>query len=70
MIRHLSRKFLLAGAALGSATWSVSSGTITPDVYQAVVLGTVGAYIVGNVSQKTVDKFAELRSGNKAEATP
>lgn len=52
--RYASRKFILAGAALASATWLVSGGAITPAEYQAVVLGTVGAYIAGNVWQKWV----------------
>jgi len=63
--RYASRKFILAMLSLASATWLVSSGTITPGVYQYVVLGTVGVYITGNVSQKWVEKQAA-----KAEATP
>jgi len=54
--RYASRKFLLAGAALASATWLMSIFAITPEVYQWVVLGTVGAYITGNVGQKLVEK--------------
>ena len=52
--RYASRKFILALASLASTTWLVSVGAITPAVYQAVVLGTVGAYIAGNVWQKWV----------------
>lgn len=58
--RYASRKFLLAAAALASATWLVSIGAITPVVYQVVVLGTVGAYITGNVGQKWVEKKAAV----------
>ena len=54
--RYASRKFLLALLSLVSATGLVATGAITPDVYQYVVLGTVGAYIAGNVGQKWVDK--------------
>ena len=64
--RYASRKFILALLALASATWLVAAGLITPGVYQYVVLGTVGAYITGNVSQKWVEKQAE----KKSEATP
>jgi len=63
--RYASRKFILAMLSLASATWLVSSGAITPGVYQYVVLGTVGVYITGNVSQKWVEKQAA-----KVEATP
>ena len=59
MNRYGSRKFLLAAAALGSATWLVAAGAITPVVYQYVVLGTVGAYIAGNVAQKATVKNGE-----------
>jgi uncharacterized membrane protein YeaQ/YmgE (transglycosylase-associated protein family) len=57
--RYRSRKFILALLALVSATGLVAAGLITPGVYQYVVLGTVGAYITGNVSQKWVEKKAE-----------
>jgi len=54
--RYASRKFLLACAGVASATWLVSIGAITPVVYQAVVLGTGGVYITGNVVQKWLEK--------------
>lgn len=57
--RYRSRKFILALLALISATGLVAAGLITPGVFQYVVLGTVGAYITGNVSQKWVEKKAE-----------
>lgn len=59
MSRYGSRKFLLAAAALGSATWLVATGAITPAVYQYVVLGTVGVYVTGNVAQKATVKNVE-----------
>ena len=58
MTRYGSRKFIMAFLALASATWLVSIGAITPAVYQAVVLGTVGVYVAGNVGQKWVEKKA------------
>lgn len=56
MTRFLSRKFLLALAALGSAHWLCASGHIAEGVYSAVVIATVGAYITANVVQKSVAK--------------
>ena len=62
--RYASRKFILAMLSLASATWLVATGAITPAVYQYVVLGTVGAYITGNVGQK----WLEAQATKKAEA--
>ncbi|MCU0957820.1 MAG: hypothetical protein MUF55_11025 [Hydrogenophaga sp.] len=56
MNRYGSRKFIVALLALGSAHWLVATAVISGDVYQAVVIATVGAYIVGNVAQKAVEK--------------
>lgn len=54
MMRHTSRKFLLALAALVSASALVYVGSITAAVYGAVVGTLVTAYIVGNVAQKAI----------------
>lgn len=56
MIRYASRKFILALLTLASATWLVYSCHIADGVYSAVVIATVGAYIVGNVAQKATEK--------------
>ena len=58
-MRYASRKFLLALFTLISCTWLVWNGSIADGVYSAVVIATVGAYIVGNVSQRYVDKTAK-----------
>lgn len=58
MNRFLSRKFLAAMAALGSAHWLVLTGRIADGVYSAVVIATVAVYIAGNVAQKATAKGA------------
>ena len=57
--RFASRKFLLAAAALASASAPVFAGHIADGVYSAVVIATVGAYIAGNVAQKAAAKSGE-----------
>lgn len=56
MSRFLSRKFIAAMAALGSAHYLVAERLIADGVYSAVVIATVAAYIVGNVAQKATAK--------------
>ena len=46
------RKFILALAALTSATALVALGHISDQIYSAVTIATCGAYIAGNVLQK------------------
>lgn len=52
----LSRKFIAAIASLASAHFLVLYGHIADGVYSAVVIATVAAYIVGNVTQKAIAK--------------
>ncbi len=56
MNRYASRKFVMALLSLASASWLVWEKVISAGDYKAVILGTVGAYIVGNVAQKAVEK--------------
>lgn len=59
-----SRKFLLAMAALGATAYLCAAGHIHEGVYSAVVIAPVGAYITGNVVQKSAAlKEAAKNSG-------
>ena len=55
-MRYASRKFVAAFAALVSAHWALFESLITSGDYKALVLGTVGLYVVGNVAQKATAK--------------
>lgn len=57
-MKYGSRKFILALLTLVSATWLVYGRHIADGVYSAVVVATVGAYIIGNVAQKATAKDA------------
>lgn len=52
MTRYGSRKFILCALTLAAATWLVSVAAIDAATFKAVVLGTVGVYVAGNVAQK------------------
>lgn len=52
----LSRKFIASLFALFSATWLMYTDHIADGVYATVVVATIGAYITGNVVQKTTKK--------------
>lgn len=60
MTRYGSRKFVLAMLTLGACVWSLSEGLIDADVFRTIILGTVGAYIVGNVAQKAWVKDGQV----------
>lgn len=46
------RKFIATMSALASSSVLVWFGKIEPQVYSAIVIATVGAFIAGNVAQK------------------
>ena len=54
MERYKSRKFIAALLALASVHWALVEKLIEAGDYKTVLLGTIGAYIIGNVAQKAV----------------
>ena len=52
----LSRKFIAFMCVLWSAHLLVDQKLIADGVYSAVVIAAIGAYIVGNVAQKRMQK--------------
>ena len=56
MTRYASRKFIVAMAAIASASWLVYAGHIADGVYSAVVIAAVGGYLAANVTQKATAK--------------
>jgi hypothetical protein len=57
--RLLSRKFLAAIVSIISSTILVSQGHIADSVYSVVMVSTVGAYIAGNVIQKSKEEVKQ-----------
>lgn len=55
-MKYLSRKFIAALLVLASSHWLRSRGLLESDDYVTLVLGTIGVYIAGNVTQKAVLK--------------
>lgn len=54
--RSGGRKFLLTLFCIASATTLVWTNHISYGVYSAIVIAVAGAYITGNVVQKSVSK--------------
>jgi FtsH-binding integral membrane protein len=52
---YSSRKFLLASAVLVAATVLVWFEKIDSSGYVSLVIGVIGVYIAGNVTQKKVE---------------
>lgn len=59
MSRYGSRKFIAAIVAMVGAQWGLLVGLVPPADYRLIVLGTIGAYIVGNVGQKALERVKE-----------
>lgn len=51
LLRLISRKFLVVVGMLISSHWLMNYGHISDNVYMYIILGTVAAYITGNVTQ-------------------
>lgn len=51
LTRLISRKFIIVMAMVISAHWLMNYQHISGNVYMYVILGTVAAYITGNVTQ-------------------
>lgn len=58
-MRYGSRKFLLALATLAATTWALAEKLIGAGDWKAVVLGTAGLYIAGNVGQRAIENRAQ-----------
>ncbi len=58
MTSLLSRKFIITAMTLLASTWMLYERLLTSADYKAVVIGTVGLYIAGNVAQKATAKDA------------
>jgi hypothetical protein len=56
MSRYASRKFITAMASLAVSTWALAEKLIAASDWRVVILGTVAAYIAGNVAQKALVK--------------
>jgi len=51
-----SRKFIVTLMSIVSASSLCWLGHIAEGVYSAVMIGTVGAYLTANVTQKSIEK--------------
>jgi uncharacterized membrane protein len=57
--RLLSRKFIASILAIISCTFLMWFGHIADSVYSVVMISTVGAYIAGNVIQKSKEEVKQ-----------
>ena len=51
----LSRKFIAVIGGMGCSQWSLIEGLITGEIYRALMLGIVAAFVTANVVQKAVE---------------
>lgn len=70
MTRYASRKFIVAMAAIASASWLVYTGHIADGVYSAVVIAAVGGYLAANVTQRAVVKPSQGDTPNASPSSP
>lgn len=55
-MRYTSRKFILSCLTLAASTWLVFEHVLASGDYKAILIGTIGLYIAGNVAQKATVK--------------
>ena len=65
MSRYASRKFVVAMAAIASASWLVYAGHIADGVYSAVT-----GYLAANVTQRAVVKPSQGDTPNASPSSP
>ena len=70
MTRYASRKFVVAMAAIASASWLVYAGHIADGVYSAVVIAAVTGYLAANVTQRAVVKPSQGDTPNASPSSP
>lgn len=56
MTNLLSRKFILVMATMLSSTWLMYEHVLTSSDYKAIIIGVIGVYVAGNVTQKLTAK--------------
>jgi len=56
MKAYKSRKFILCLMTLCICSWLVYEHLIDAEVFKTIILGTLGVYVIGNVSQKVLVK--------------
>ena len=70
MTRYASRTFIVAMAAIASASWLVYTGHIADGVYSAVVIAAVTGYLAANVTQRAVVKPSQGDTPNASPSSP
>ena len=58
------RRFFISVMCCLLNVWLVREQTITGDVYMWIILGTVGAFITGNVGQKIWGNYGSTTPSN------
>lgn len=63
------RRFILCVLAQVSMTALKWGGRIGDDTFGLVILGTVGVYVAGNVSQRAVEAVQAVKTGKTEPST-